>query len=163
MTFSLGRRSLADFLSSSRSAAAFLLATNAESVSSNSVLHIHVAPPVAFRRGDPGTIIVSPYTNHMAREVYIHRSQHKVSAQFDHPCAVRSKSRCIGPETYCTEWAGEMGCRFTDTVTGLGDLAGSRIMAYVSWPWSAKRHSIDMGCCDFGRNTGWFRPWKPSR
>jgi len=47
---------------------------------------------------------------------------------------------CIRPETYCTDWVDDMGCRFIDTGMGSEGLAGFRIMAYVFWPWSVKRH-----------------------
>ena len=70
---------------------------------------------------------------------------------------------CIRPETYCTEWGSEMACRYIGMGTGSKGLAGSRIMAYVFWPWSARKPSIDIGCCYFGRDTDLSRRWRPSR
>jgi hypothetical protein len=39
-------------------------------------------------------------------------------------------------------------------VMGLEALAACQIMAYVSWPWSAKRHNIGIGRYSFGRKYG---------
>ena len=38
-----------------------------------------------------------------------------------------------------------MGCRHTDTDTGVEDLASFQIMAYVSWSWSATKDSNAIG------------------
>ena len=74
-----------------------------------------------------------------------------------------NRHSCIRPETYCTDWASEMACRFIATGMGSEGLVGCRIMAYGLWPWSATRHVIGIGCCGFGRNTGLSRRWRPSR
>ena len=56
-----------------------------------------------------------------------------------------------------------MACRSIGTGTVLEGLADFRIMAYVFWPWSAKRHNIDIEFFYFGKNTGLSRQWRPSR
>lgn len=45
--------------------------------------------------------------------------------------------------------------RMHQSATGSEGLAACRTMAYASWSWSARRHSIDMKCCVLGqRRTG---------
>jgi len=60
------------------------------------------------------------------------------------PGTFRACMGCIRPQTYCTDWADEMACRYIDIGTGSEGLGGLGIMAYVSWPWSVKRYTNDI-------------------
>ena len=52
-----------------------------------------------------------------------------VSRQHAPKRAPHPPNRCIRPETYCTDWASEMACRFIGTDMGLEGLAAFRL-----WP-----------------------------